>query len=88
MELTLPRPILGYLLAARSGHRDFRAYHKRFNHENTTLCCQYYKQDNTLDHFAIYKAISPPFELFALVHYPNPTWWALSTTEGAKVFAK
>jgi ribonuclease HI len=71
MELTFPRPILGYLLAARSGHGDFRAYHERFNHEDATICCHHCNQDSSLDHFAIYKAISPPFELFAPAHCPN-----------------
>ena len=31
-KLQLPRKILARLLAARSGHGDFAAYHNRFNH--------------------------------------------------------
>jgi ribonuclease HI len=88
VELTLPRPILGYLLAARSGHGDFRAYHERFNHENATLHCYHCNQDSSPDHFATCKAISPSFDLFAPVRCPNPALWALSTTKGMKVFAK
>ena len=38
-ELTLPRPSLGRLLAARSGHGDFAEYHERFNHESALLTC-------------------------------------------------
>lgn len=88
IELTLPRPTLGYLLAARSGHGDFRAYHERFNHANATLHCQHCNQDSSPEHFASCEAISPPFELFAPTRCPNPARWALSTTEGVKAFAK
>jgi hypothetical protein len=34
----LPRPLLHHLLAARSGHGDFAAYHRRFNHESFSSC--------------------------------------------------
>jgi ribonuclease HI len=88
VELTLSRPILGYLLAARSGHSDFRAYHERFNHKDTLLCCHYCNQDSSPDHFATCKAISPSFDLFAPARCPSPARWALGTTEGVKVFAK
>ena len=39
-ELTLPRSVLGRLLAARSGHGDFAAYHERFGHEDAVLLCR------------------------------------------------
>jgi hypothetical protein len=38
-ELYLPRPILGRLLATRSGHGVFHDYHIRFEHENAVLEC-------------------------------------------------
>jgi hypothetical protein len=38
-ELHSNRAALGYILAARSQHGDFAAYHKRFNHENATVNC-------------------------------------------------
>ena len=38
-ELSLPRRILHGLLAARSGHGDFAAYHRRFKHEDSILNC-------------------------------------------------
>lgn len=38
-ELSLPRSSLGRLLAARSGHGDFAAYHERFNHPEALLTC-------------------------------------------------
>ena len=38
-ELSLPRGILGRLLAARTGHGDFAEYHERFGHEDAKLEC-------------------------------------------------
>jgi ribonuclease HI len=38
-ELRLPRPLLARILAARTGHGDFAAYHERFNHEDEYLLC-------------------------------------------------
>ena len=38
-ELHLPRPALGRLLAARSGHGDFAEYHERFKHDDALLTC-------------------------------------------------
>ena len=50
-ELLLPRKTLGHLLAARSGHGDFQAYHERFRHtEQDTL--YRYGQPKTTIHFA------------------------------------
>jgi hypothetical protein len=38
-ELRIPRPFLARILAARTGHGDFVAYHKHFNYENAHLLC-------------------------------------------------
>ena len=38
-ELRLPRPHLHRLLAERSGHGDFKAYHLRFRHRDARLRC-------------------------------------------------
>jgi hypothetical protein len=38
-ELTLERRLLQQLLAARTHHSDFAAYHKRFSHANSTNTC-------------------------------------------------
>ncbi|OAA56738.1 hypothetical protein LEL_10952 [Akanthomyces lecanii RCEF 1005] len=38
-ELALPRRLLSHLLAARTGHGDFAAYHERFNHEDYSPDC-------------------------------------------------
>ena len=39
-ELRLPCPLLGRILAARSGHGDFADYHERFKHDNAHLLCR------------------------------------------------
>lgn len=39
-ELSLPRATLGRILASRSCHGDFAAYHERFNHYNAYLYCR------------------------------------------------
>jgi ribonuclease HI len=38
-ELSLPRAALHHLLAARSLHGDFAAYHEKFDHVNARLVC-------------------------------------------------
>lgn len=38
-ELLLSRKALGIILAARTGHGDFTAYHTRFNHAEARLTC-------------------------------------------------
>ncbi|KAI0990876.1 hypothetical protein K3495_g17311 [Podosphaera aphanis] len=38
-ELALPRALYARLLAARTGHGDFAAYHRRWNHDTATILC-------------------------------------------------
>lgn len=38
-ELSLARRTLGHLIAARTGHGDFKAYHERFGHKDAVLNC-------------------------------------------------
>ena len=38
-ELRLKREVQGWLIAARSGHGHFSAYHERFGHEETDTHC-------------------------------------------------
>ena len=49
-ELSLSRNLLHLLLAARSGHGDYAAYHLRFNHEDANLYCVC-GQEKSLTHF-------------------------------------
>ena len=50
-ELLLPRKTLGHLLAARSGHGDFQAYHERFRHTEQDNLCRCGRPKTTI-HFA------------------------------------
>lgn len=50
-ELNLPRPLLGRILASRTGHGDFADYHERFNHEDANLHCRCGKRKSTLHFF-------------------------------------
>ena len=39
-ELLLRRKFLGHLIASRTGHGDFAAYHTRFNHQDANPSCK------------------------------------------------
>ncbi|KAF6524787.1 hypothetical protein HZS61_010582 [Fusarium oxysporum f. sp. conglutinans] len=56
-ELTLPRAALHHLLAARSLHGDFAAYHERFNHSDAHLS-QYKELVQYIDE----KKLKPAFD--------------------------
>lgn len=49
-ELNLPRRLLYHLLAARTGHGDFAAYHRRLTHLDANLECVC-GQETTPTHF-------------------------------------
>ena len=49
-ELALPRRLLHKQPAARTGHGDFAAYHRRLNHKDATLECVC-GQETTPTHF-------------------------------------
>lgn len=49
-ELPLSRSLLHQLLAARPGHGDFAAYHRRFHHGDANLTCTY-GQETSPTHF-------------------------------------
>jgi hypothetical protein len=80
-ELRLSRAALGRILAARSQHGDFAAYHERFNHNNATLNCSCGRPKSPL-HFYFCKKST----VRKLTHR-NPTSeaipWLLGTAKGA-----
>jgi hypothetical protein len=51
-ELSLPRTVLHRLLALRTGHGDFTAYHRRFNHDENDceMQCPHCGMDKTPEH--------------------------------------
>ena len=86
-ELFLPRPSLGRLLAARSGHGDISAYHLRFKHEDAELLCRY-GEPKAPEHFASCDAANPSFGRVVPDDCRDPVRWALGTAPGAKAFAE
>ena len=83
--LHLDRKILGYILAARSQHGDFAAYHTRFNHENAYMLCSCGKRKSPL-HFYFCKIGKAQKTLSK--NSPSETIpWLLGTIEGAQKLA-
>jgi ribonuclease HI len=83
-ELSLDRAALGRILAARSQHGDFAAYHERFNHTDATLKCSCGRLKSPL-HFYFCKSSS----IRKLCSNPTSETipWLLGTTKGAQKLA-
>ena len=88
-ELKLPRAALSLLLAARSGHGDFAAYHLRFNHLDAELKCDC-GADKSPKHFLHCHRIQRSARLTRPPTTPQSeiSRWVLGTPEGATAFAK
>ncbi|KAJ3455198.1 hypothetical protein MRS44_013798 [Fusarium solani] len=68
-ELSLPRTVLHHLLAARSLHGDFAAYHERFNHSEARVVCSCNRR-KTPDHIFYCRKV-PPRHRARLAPSPN-----------------
>ncbi|KAJ6438021.1 hypothetical protein O9K51_09443 [Purpureocillium lavendulum] len=68
-ELTLPRPLLHHLLAARTHHGDFADYHERFKHEDARLTCSCGRQKEP-KHLFYCRKIPPRYRMRLA---PSPT---------------
>ncbi|SCO75913.1 uncharacterized protein FRV6_00125 [Fusarium oxysporum] len=68
-ELTLPRAALHHLLAARSLHGDFAAYHERFDHGDAHLVCSCGRR-KAPDHIFYCRKV-PPHHRIRLAPSPN-----------------
>jgi ribonuclease HI len=84
-ELRLHRPLLGRLLAARSGHGDYASYHERFNHPDAHLLCSCGARKTPLHFFFCQKArkLSPRPPRAPSLAIPA----LLGTSKGAKELA-
>lgn len=84
-EFTLQREVLGWLIAARSGHGHFANYHERFRHDEPDVLC---KRRAQLHPFSCPIARPHRGKLFCnkleRQLLPNDV---LGTPEGVKVFA-
>jgi ribonuclease HI len=68
-ELSLPRAALHHLLAARSLHGDFAAYHEKFDHVNARLVCSCNRR-KAPDHIFYCRKV-PPRHRMRLAPSPN-----------------
>jgi ribonuclease HI len=68
-ELSLPRAALHHLLAARSLHGDFAAYHERFDHVDARLVCSCGRR-KAPDHIFYCRKV-PPRHRMRLAPSPN-----------------
>ncbi|RYC80080.1 hypothetical protein BFJ63_vAg17035 [Fusarium oxysporum f. sp. narcissi] len=68
-ELSLPRAALHHLLAARSLHGDFAAYHEKFDHINARLVCSCSRR-KAPDHIFYCRKIPPRYQV-RLTPSPN-----------------
>ena len=84
-ELGLKRGALGRILASRSQHGDFAAYHKRFNHQGATLDCTCGRPKSPL-HFYFYKK-SKARQLAQKAPTKDLIPYLLGTTKGAQILA-
>lgn len=86
-ELSLPRLTLGLLIASRTGHGDFKAYHERFQHLDFEACdCG---EDKTPDHFFFCrKTRSMARKQVGNRREEEAIRWLLGTTVGAMAFGR
>jgi ribonuclease HI len=85
-ELRLNRAALGHILAARSQHGDFAAYHDRFNHEDASLYCSCGKRKSPLHFYFCLKGKGRK-----TLHKGSPSEaipWLLGTAKGADRLAR
>ena len=88
-EFALQREVLGWLIAARSGHGHFADYHERFGHDELDLHCQCGKKRAQLHLFSCPNARPHRGKLLCkkLGRQLSPKE-VLGTPEGVKVFAE
>ena len=88
-EMNLNREVLGWLIAARTGHGHFADYHDRFGHEEVDVHCRCGQKRSRLHPFSCSHARLHRAKLFSLTDKrpftPNEI---LGTAEGVKLFAE
>ena len=90
LELGLPRQVYGRLLAARTGHGDFKAYHDRFDHVSTTGDCSCGRPTSSV-HFFFCRKAKRRWKGWKVARCRGPKAtidWILGTTDGALEFAE
>lgn len=87
IERKIERKILGLLIAARSGHGDYKAYHERFGHEKYENCsCG---ADKTSIHFFFCRETRNKVKReIGMRRSQEAIDWLLSTPQGATAFSR
>ena len=87
--MNLNREVLGWLIAARTGHGHFADYHERFGREEVDIRCRCGQERSRLHTFSCPHARSHRAKLFSLVDkrqlIPNKI---LGTAQGVKISAE
>ena len=88
-EMELRREVLGWLIAARSGHGHFADYHERFGHEEQDLHCECGRRRSQLHPFSCpnARAHRPKLWCKTLKRHFTPEE-ILGTPEGVRIFAE
>ncbi len=88
-EMTLKREVLGWLIAARSGHGHFADYHERFGHEEEDIYCKCGQRRSKYHPFSRSSARALKVKLFSVTDKRLVTpKEVLGTTQGIKMFAE
>ena len=88
-EHQLPRWVLGRLIAARTGHGDFAAYHERFHHTHYLATCSCRRQKTPV-HFFLCPSTSKRWKDRWKCKRDSPSKtidWLLSTAAGVEAFS-
>ena len=88
-EMNLNREVLGWLIAARTGHGHFADYHERFGHEEVDVHCRCGQKRSRLHPFSCPHARLHRAKLFSLAdRRPFTPNEILGTAQGVKIFAE
>lgn len=84
-EMNLSRKVLGWLIAARSGHGHIADYYERFGHEEEDIRCKCGQRRSRLHPFSCAKARPYRAKLFSISEKkPLTPKEVLGTTQGVK----
>ena len=87
-EMALKREVLGWLIAARSGHGHFADYHERFGHEED-IYCKCGQRRSKAHPFSCSSARALRVKLFSVIDgRPLTQKEVLGTAQGIKMFAE
>ncbi len=88
-EMALKREVLGWLIAARSGHGHFADYHKRLGHEEEDIYCKCGQRRSKSHPFSCSSVRTLRIKLFSITDRRTLTpKEVLGTAQGIKMFAE